>query len=43
MAYISFDTRQSTPQQQVRWGRVAVLGASVALWAGLIALAAAVF
>ncbi|MFT4251378.1 MAG: hypothetical protein QM608_02720 [Caulobacter sp.] len=43
MAYISLEARHQTaqPRRKVRWERVAVAGASIGLWAGLIALATA--
>lgn len=45
MAYVSMGARSDTApsRRRVRWSRVAVVGASIALWAGLIALATALF
>lgn len=45
MAYLSMGARpDAAPRHhRVRWTRVAVVGASIALWAGLIALATAIF
>ncbi|WP_165799236.1 hypothetical protein [Caulobacter zeae] len=45
MAYLSMGARpdSASPRRRVRWSRVAVVGASIALWAGLIALATVLF
>lgn len=45
MAYLSMGARpDSAPaRRRIRWNRVAIIGASVALWAGLIALATVLF
>ncbi|WP_199228522.1 MULTISPECIES: hypothetical protein [unclassified Caulobacter] len=43
MAYISLEARHQTasPRRRIRWERVAIVGASLGLWAGVIALATA--
>ncbi|WP_158278079.1 hypothetical protein [Caulobacter endophyticus] len=45
MAYLSMGARSDAAPspRRVRWSRVAVVGASIALWAGLIALATVLF